>query len=147
MRIAWWSAIGGCMAFGCVAAPLPPSQVPAPRPASASAPASTPDMAAASPTRLTLDTAIQAALADASQRSGLDASALRVISAEAVTWRDGSLGCPQPGMMYTQALVPGFRVRVLAAGQTLDYHASRFGAPLVCPAGRAVDPLPADPRT
>jgi hypothetical protein len=135
------------MAFGCVAAPLPLSQVPAPRPVSASAPASTPDMPAAAPTRLTLASAVQAALVDASQRSGVDASALRVISAEAVTWRDGSLGCPQPGMMYTQALVPGFRVRVLAGAQTLDYHAARFGTPQLCPAGRAVDPLPGDPRT
>ena len=37
---------------------------------------------------------------------------LKVLSAEAVTWSDGSLGCPEPGMMYTQALVPGYRVQI-----------------------------------
>jgi hypothetical protein len=26
-----------------------------------------------------------------------------VVSAKAVTWSDGSLGCPEPGKLYTQA--------------------------------------------
>jgi hypothetical protein len=89
-----------------------------------------------------LDAVVKAALADAARRSGLPATALRIDSAQAVTWRDGSLGCPQPGMAYTQALVPGFRVRVRAGDQVLDYHAGRNGAPQWCPAGRAQDPLP-----
>ena len=67
-----------------------------------------------------------------------------MLSAEAVTWSDGSLGCPQPGMMYTQALVPGYRVRIQAGGQVLDYHAGRSGQPALCPAERAIDPIPAD---
>jgi hypothetical protein len=79
-------------------------------------------------------------LADARQRSG-DASA-RIASTESVTWRDGSLGCPQPDRMYTQALVRGWRLRVQAGGQELDYHASARGQWLLCPAGRAVDPVP-----
>jgi hypothetical protein len=43
-------------------------------------------------------------------------------------------------MMYTQALVPGFRIRVRAGAETLDYHAGRRGAPMFCPAGRVVPP-------
>lgn len=95
---------------------------------------------------LTLDTAVQAALADASRRTGLAADALQVLSAAAVTWRDGSLGCPQPDRVYTQALVPGFRVRIRAAGQQFDYHAGTRGAVVLCPAGRADEPLPGDAR-
>ena len=86
----------------------------------------------------------EAALADAARRSGLERGALKVLSAEAVTWSDGSLGCPQPGMMYTQALVPGYRVRIEAGGQVLDYHAGRSGQPALCPAGRSLEPIPAD---
>ena len=98
------------------------------------------------PTSLTLDSAVQAALADASRRTGLAVEALQVKSATAVTWSDGSLGCPQPDRVYTQALVPGYRVRISAAGQELDYHASRRGPVSLCPAGRAVDPSPDDSR-
>jgi hypothetical protein len=89
----------------------------------------------------TLQSAIDDALTDAARRTGLKRTELEVLSAEAVTWPDGSLGCPQPGMMYTQALVPGFRIRVRAGAETLDYHAGRRGAPAFCPAGRVVPPV------
>jgi hypothetical protein len=95
---------------------------------------------------LTLETAVQAALADAARRTGLPVESLQVQSAAAVTWGDGALGCPQPGMVYTQALVPGFRVRIQAGGQGLDYHAGRRGAVVLCPRARAVEPLPDDAR-
>jgi len=83
--------------------------------------------------------------ADALQRTQAEAARVTVQPAEAVTWSDGALGCPQPGRMYTQALVPGWRVRVDVAGAaplTLSYHASRRGQWLLCPAGRAQSPLP-----
>lgn len=95
---------------------------------------------------LTLESAVQAALADASRRTGLAIEALQLRSAAAVTWRDGSLGCPQPDRAYTQALVPGYRVRIRAQGRELDYHAGSRGAVVLCPADRAVEPLPDDGR-
>ena len=88
----------------------------------------------------TLEATVDAALADAAKRTGLKRTDLKVLSAEAVTWSDGSLGCPQPGMMYTQALVSGFRVRIRAAGKELDYHAGRMGLPMLCPEERAIPP-------
>jgi hypothetical protein len=89
----------------------------------------------------TLQSATEDALTDAARRTGLKRTELEVLSAEAVTWSDGSLGCPQPGMMYTQALVPGFRIRIRAGAGTLDYHAGRRGAATFCPAGRVVPPV------
>jgi hypothetical protein len=89
-----------------------------------------------------LDSLVQAARADAANRTGRPVTALEVLSAEPVTWRDGSLGCPQPGMAYTMALVPGYRIVLGLDGQTFNYHASRRGAWRFCPAGQAVDPLP-----
>ena len=88
----------------------------------------------------TFPSVTEAVLADAATRTGADRASLRVESAEAVTWADGSLGCPQPGMSYTMALVPGYRIRVRAGEQVLDYHASRRGYFLVCPAGMSEDP-------
>jgi hypothetical protein len=93
------------------------------------------------PVMTTLASVTEQALADAAKRTGLGPGDLKVLSAEAVTWPDGSLGCPQPGMMYTQALVPGYRVRIEAAGQVLDYHAGRRGSPTLCPADRTQEPI------
>ena len=43
-------------------------------------------------------------------------------------------------MMYTQALVPGYRIVLQAGGQTLNYHAGRMGTPRYCPAERVMPP-------
>lgn len=73
---------------------------------------------------------LEAAVTDAAERAGVGAAAVSVVSAEAVTWRDGSLGCPEPGMMYTQALVPGFRVVLEAGGEELHFHGAHAGGGL-----------------
>jgi hypothetical protein len=85
---------------------------------------------------------VAAARADASARTAAPASTFDLVSAQAVTWRDGSIGCPRPGMAYAQALVPGWRIRLRGAGGELDYHAARPGTLLLCPAGAAAEPLP-----
>jgi hypothetical protein len=86
------------------------------------------------------------ALQDAAQRTRLDASRLRVALAESVTWPDGALGCPEPGRQYTQALVSGYRIRIAAGAETLEYHGSLRGQPFFCPASRIQPPTSADPR-
>jgi hypothetical protein len=70
---------------------------------------------------------IEQVIAEAASGAGVDPSAVRVVTAEAVTWSDGSLGCPEPGMMYTQALVPGYRVVVEVDGEERHFHASQSG--------------------
>ena len=97
-------------------------------------------------TTVDLKSITDAALADATRRTGIEREKLEILEAQAVTWQNGSLGCPQKGMVYTDALVPGYRVRIRAGEQVLDYHASSRGDPTLCPAGRAVDPIPGDSR-
>jgi hypothetical protein len=92
-----------------------------------------------------LDTLVRAAKADAARRSGL-AGELRVLSAEAVTWPSGALGCPDPNVRYTLALVPGYRIRLQALDQMFDYHANQSGRLLLCPKERSVEPVPAAQR-
>ena len=84
-------------------------------------------------------TAIAAAKADAGKRFGVAAELARI---ERVTWRDGSLGCPRKDMGYTQALVPGWRMTLVAGERHFDYHASERGTIVYCPPGRAQQPLP-----
>jgi hypothetical protein len=92
-----------------------------------------------------------ALLEDAARRSGVGVKDLRVLSVEAVTWPDGSLGCRQPGRLYPQVLVPGHRVRIaLLTGNAppLNYHLGARGGWVHCPPEHATPPLPpgADPR-
>ena len=71
-------------------------------------------------------------LADAAERTGVDVDDIEVVQAEAVTWSDGSLGCPEPGMFYTQALVDGYHVIVDAGGEELDFRVTGNGGFVLC---------------
>jgi hypothetical protein len=62
----------------------------------------------------------------------VDPSGVTVVSAEQVTWNDGSLGCPEPGGVYTQALVDGLRVVVEVDGEEYDYRIPNGGEPQLC---------------
>jgi hypothetical protein len=73
-----------------------------------------------------------AAVADLAAREGIDADDIAVVADEAVTWPDGSLGCPEPGMMYTLALTPGYRVLLVARGRQFAYHGAPGRAPFFC---------------
>jgi hypothetical protein len=55
-----------------------------------------------------------------------------LVSAEAITWNNGALGCPRPGESYTQALVDGMRVVVEADGTTYDYRFGTTDSPKLC---------------
>jgi hypothetical protein len=70
---------------------------------------------------------VRAAVSDAAARAGVDPAAVTVVAAEAVTFPNGGLGCPEPGMMYTDVLTPGYRVVVEAGGRRYDYRASTRG--------------------
>lgn len=71
-------------------------------------------------------------IADAAERAAVDAAEVIVVSSTAVEWSDGSLGCPQPGMAYTQALVSGFQITVQAGGRNLDYRVRGPGQFKLC---------------
>jgi hypothetical protein len=74
-------------------------------------------------------------LADAAARSGAEPDAIEVTRAVPVIWNDGSLGCPEPGMSYTMALVDGYNVILDAAGEELDYRVTAQGGFMLCENG------------
>jgi hypothetical protein len=71
-------------------------------------------------------------LEDASARTGVPKGSLEIVTAEERTWPDGSLGCPVPGMAYTQVVVDGYRIVVRAGARTLDYRGSGPGRFRLC---------------
>jgi hypothetical protein len=74
-------------------------------------------------------------IADAASRANVPVSEVTLISAEAVTWPDGGLGCPLPGMVYPQVVVDGYQVIVKAGGKSYDYRGSSVGKFRLCVPG------------
>jgi hypothetical protein len=79
--------------------------------------------------------ALRPVLADASDRSGVTVGELEILRAEYVDWPDGSLGCPEPGMYYTQAIEPGYWVEVRVGEVVLDYRLTVRGSFRLCESG------------
>ncbi len=75
---------------------------------------------------------VQDAIADLAAREAVSPSDVSVAGYAEVTWSDGSLGCPEPGMMYTQALVPGEQLVLQVAEQLFSYHAASGKAFAYC---------------
>jgi hypothetical protein len=73
------------------------------------------------------------AVDDLAGRLGASPEDIEVVSAEEVTWPDGSLGCPEPGMSYTQALVEGSKVVLKHEDRVFVYHAGDDDQPFLCP--------------
>ncbi len=84
--------------------------------------------------------ATRTAIDDLADRTGADPDGIEVVSAQNVTWRDGSLGCPEPGGMYTQALVDGYRIELEVDGETFHYHGADGEPPFHCPDERRQQP-------
>lgn len=75
---------------------------------------------------------LDAVIADAAQRAGVSRSEVHVERDQSVQWSDGSLGCPEPGMAYTQAIVDGFWVELRAGGDHYDYRLDHRGNFRLC---------------
>ena len=99
------------------------------------------ELAASETTDLTLEqTAQQAQLAHARTRN-IDPSEIEILDARAVTWSDSAVGCPRPGVFYTQMLVEGYRVVISVNGEPAYYHSARGRLPFLCPEDRRNDPI------
>ena len=78
---------------------------------------------------------LDALKSDMAALTGAATDEIVVIRDQATVWNDGSLGCPQPDMIYTQALVNGYWV-VLKVGEVeYDYRAAESGYFFLCESG------------
>jgi hypothetical protein len=75
---------------------------------------------------------VTAAVEMLAEAEGVAPDDIEVIGFEEVVWRDGSIGCPIEGMMYTQALVDGTRVALGLDGEVYLYHVEGSGEPFLC---------------
>lgn len=88
-----------------------------------------------------LERFVAEAVSNLALRLDIEQSDIRIAEAQFVTWPNSALGCPEPDMMYTQALVPGYRIRLTADGDTYHYHGARDKSPFHCPVERVSAPV------
>jgi len=75
---------------------------------------------------------VELAIADAAERFDVDPMAVAVATALRVTWSNGALGCPEEGMMYTEALVEGYLLTLEVNGERVAYHGADGQPPFLC---------------
>jgi hypothetical protein len=98
--------------------------------------------------------AVTWAQADLAARLGVSIDQIVVVSVVFVEWRDASLGCPQPGMMYAQVITPGYRILLRGGEKLYEYHSAQGGDKAIFCRDKANDlpalrrsPLPTLPLT
>lgn len=77
------------------------------------------------------ETVIALAKEDLASRLGVAVEKIAVLGIEAVEWPDTSLGCPQLGKMYAQAITSGYRIILIVGGEEYEYHSDKEGKQLV----------------
>ncbi len=75
---------------------------------------------------------VEQARADLAGRLKIPADQIVLVEFKSVEWPDGSLGCPQPGMAYTQVQVDGLLIRFQANSVLFDYHSGGVRPPFLC---------------
>ncbi|MBT8144331.1 MAG: hypothetical protein KJO55_06500 [Gammaproteobacteria bacterium] len=77
-------------------------------------------------------TYVAPAQADLAGRLGVADEQITILHAVPVIWNNGAMGCPKPGMAYTQAEVPGYWAILEYQGKRYSYHASQRGNFSLC---------------
>ena len=69
---------------------------------------------------------------EALRAAGLPANS-KLLTSEQTQWNDSSLGCPQPGAMYTQVITSGYLLRFAGQDSTHEVHVATDAAILCSP--------------
>jgi hypothetical protein len=78
---------------------------------------------------------ITLAVVDAASRFAVEAQEVAVVSVEEVVWPNGAVGCPRPGMSYSQVAIDGLRIVVEVSGVEYAYHSGGRVDPFLCEHG------------
>jgi hypothetical protein len=72
------------------------------------------------------------ARADLQRRLSVPPAEIVLIEFKAVVWPDSGLGCPRPGMVYTQVQRDGVLIRFIVQGRAYEYHGGAGRDPFLC---------------
>jgi hypothetical protein len=88
---------------------------------------------------------VDLAVADLAQRLSIAADQIDVMEVKAVVWPDGGLGCPEPGIAYTQVQREGLLIRLRVEERLYNYHSGGGREPFLCEKPVDYDKLPTSP--
>jgi len=83
---------------------------------------------------------VSEAVEDLAQREGIPADTIKVREARSVDWGSSAVGCPEEGVSYTEAMVPGLWVLLEVDGVVYYYHGKNGESLFYCPTERARAP-------
>lgn len=85
------------------------------------------------PTQISTDLtpAQRIAISKVTENLGVTPDKVKLISTEAVEWPDSCLGVSTPGIMCSQVVTPGFRVKLEVNGQQVEYHTNQDASVIV----------------
>ena len=69
---------------------------------------------------------------DLARRLSIEVDQIELLEVSAVVWPDGGLGCPQPGMVYTQVQHDGALIRLRVGKRIYNYHSGGNRPPFLC---------------
>jgi len=75
---------------------------------------------------------VQTATEDLARYLGVSTDIIDWVSFEEVLWPDAALGCPEPDMSYSQAVVAGSLIVFEVEGDVYEYHAAQGTDPFLC---------------
>lgn len=78
------------------------------------------------------DHVVQLAKDDLATRLGVQPDEIEVAKVTNVNWPDSSLGNPQPGLLYSQMVTPGYDILLQAGDQTYVYHSNTRDTVVYC---------------
>ncbi|GAA4397596.1 hypothetical protein GCM10023168_02700 [Fodinibacter luteus] len=100
--------------------------------ATEASPGGGPTGAAPVPSGLREQPRVVAAIEDTAAREDVPVDEVVIAAWSPVTWNDGSMGCPQEGMSYTQATIEGELLILRVDGGLFQYHARTGGPFMYC---------------
>jgi hypothetical protein len=90
-----------------------------------------------------LEGLVAQAQSDLAERLSIPVDQIEVLSASSVVWPDGSLGCPQPDMAYTQVPQDGVLIRLAVGSNVYNYHGGGGRDLFICQQKlKSIEPLP-----
>lgn len=84
------------------------------------------------PSNPALQSLVMQAKEDLARRLSIEVDQIGLVEVEVVVWPDSSLGCPQPGMAYTQVLQDGLLIRLSVGRHMYEYHSGSNRPPFLC---------------
>ena len=93
------------------------------------------------PAGLASQSQVEQARQDLAGRLSISADQIILTDFQEITWPDSSLGCPQPGMAYTQVTVDGISIQLQANDRVYSYHGDGSQPPFLCERVGPIGPM------